>query len=353
VWRATERVAALIVSDRQLVDMFVGHALLAFALVATGASRLGYESRRALTVGVLAGAFAAAPDVDMAYALVGIASASGSGPLGLASSFWSTSTLVHRAVTHSLVVSVPLSVAAAAWVRGGVGRPAAVGLCVGLVAVAGVVSGALGGAVTALFAVACLAVAALAGREGVSPRATLAVALVGFWSHPFGDVFTGEPPAFLYPFDVTLLTHRVALSADPTLHLLGAFVVELAAIWLGVLVALRLAGVRATVAPRATLGAGYAASILVVPAPTLDLSYPFVFSVLAVGAVALLPMVRTERVDAGRGGLRVGRFGTAKLPAPGGLSVDVRRPTATTATLTALSTVTVAWAAYTLAYVLV
>jgi membrane-bound metal-dependent hydrolase YbcI (DUF457 family) len=335
--------------------MFVGHALLAFAAAAAAADRLGHPSRRALTLGAVAGAFATAPDVDMAYALVGLATTDGTAPLSLASSFWSTSTLVHRAVTHSLVVGTALAVAAAAWVRGGAARPLAALVALGLVALATAVSGLLGGAVTALFVAAGLGVAAVVRRRtDLSPPATLAVALVGLLSHPFGDLFTGEPPAFLYPADVTVLAERVALSADPTLHLLGAFAVELVAVWLGVLVALRLSGVRATVAPRASLGAGYAASVLVVPAPTLDLSYPFVFSVLAVGAVAFLPTVRAERVDAGRGGLRVDRsWFAARLPAPGQVSVAVRRPTATTASLTALSAVTVAWAAYTLAYLVV
>jgi membrane-bound metal-dependent hydrolase YbcI (DUF457 family) len=333
--------------------MFVGHALLAFALVAAVAARLGHGNRRALTLGVVAGAFAAVPDVDIAYALVGLAEAAGSGPLSLAGSFWASSTLVHRAVTHSFVVAVPAAVAASLWVRTGPERYAAVPLLAGVVAVATTVTGPLGGAVAALFAVAVLAVASVVRRRtSLSPVGTLAVALAGLLSHPPGDVLTGEPPAFFYPFDVTLLAERVALSPDPTLHLLGAFAVELAVVWLGVLVALRLAGVRATVAPRATLGAGYAASVLVVPAPTLDLSYPFVFSVLAVGTVALLPAVRTERVGAGRGGIRVGGRGLAtRLPTPN-VAVAFRRPEATTALLTALSTVTVAWAGYAVAYVL-
>ncbi|MFT4946908.1 MAG: hypothetical protein ACI8TL_001146, partial [Natronomonas sp.] len=50
--------------------MFIGHALLAFALAALVAQWRGWRSRQALAVGVAAGAFAALPDVDVLYAAV-------------------------------------------------------------------------------------------------------------------------------------------------------------------------------------------------------------------------------------------------------------------------------------------
>lgn len=280
--------------------MFVGHALLAFALVGAVARVGGLEPRRALAAGVVAGAFAATPDVDMAYALVGLVGAQLTTPVEAAASFWSASGVVHRTVTHSVVVALGTAPLAAAWVAGerADGRRAAgwyalaAAVAVGLVAVATVASGGLGGAVMALFCLAVVAVAAAtARRTAFGGRPVLVFAFAGLASHPFGDLLTGEPPALFYPLGGSLLDGRVAPFADPTLNLLGAFAAELTALWLGVAVALWLTGVRPRFTGRASLGAGYGAAALLVPAPTMDLSYPFVFSVLAVGALATLPRV--------------------------------------------------------------
>jgi len=52
----------------------LGHALVAFAIVALVAHRIGWEPRRATALAVVAGAFATIPDVDMVYALTGFTS---------------------------------------------------------------------------------------------------------------------------------------------------------------------------------------------------------------------------------------------------------------------------------------
>ncbi|MFB6123481.1 MAG: metal-dependent hydrolase [Haloferacaceae archaeon] len=313
--------------------MFVGHALFAFALVAVVAARREWTPSRALAVGGVAGAFAAVPDVDIAYALVGLVGAHG-GPVALASSFWATGSVVHRAVTHSILVAPVVAAAVGLWVASG--RPdgrhrslAALALLAlsGLVAVAAVESGVLGGAMMALFGVAALVVAeAVRRRTTLAPGYVAAAALVGLVSHPFGDLFTGTPPAMLYPVDASLVAHRLVLASDPTLHLLAAFGVELAVVWSAVAVFCSLAGLRPSVEPRATLGAGYAASVFLIPAPTLDLSYPFVFSVLAVGSLGVLPGIRLRSAS------------------------PIAAPDRTTALVTGLTAVTVAWLAYGVAY---
>ncbi|MFD1634353.1 metal-dependent hydrolase [Haloplanus ruber] len=316
--------------------MFVGHAAVAFAIVAGVAVGRGWTAERALTVGLLAGAFASLPDVDIAYALVGVVSAASGDALTLASAFWSTGNLVHRTVTHSLVLAPPVAlVAALAGPSRRATRLVALTLGVGVVALALTVSGPLGAVVTVPFVLGAAAIGILARRYTDLPPATVfAVGVVGLVSHPFGDLVTGEPPAMLYPFETALVTDRLVLAADPTLHLLAAFGVELATIWAAVAVAGAATGLRprTAVSPRATLGAGYAASILLIPAPTLDLSYPFVFSVLGVGLVGALPTVRL--------------VGTADRP-------TVEPPGWLPALLTGLSAITVAWLAYTVAYVVV
>ncbi|MFC6757946.1 MULTISPECIES: metal-dependent hydrolase [Haloarcula] len=266
--------------------MFIGHALLAFALAVALAERFAVPRERALRYGLVAGLFAAVPDVDVVYAPIGLLlrSAQTVGP----DVFWETANVIHRGPTHSLVMGAVLAVAVYCWVVAT--RPAralSLSLAVVLVFVGSLVSGAVGGAVVLVFTVSGFVVAAIANRQGVSPRPLLGAALVGLLSHPFGDLFTGSPPPFLYPFDVVLVTERVALHPDPTGQLLAAFAVELAAIWLAVLAYARLTdrGLPSLVSPRASLGAGYAVAALLLPAPTLEQSAHFVFSVLAVGVV--------------------------------------------------------------------
>jgi hypothetical protein len=288
--------------------MFVGHGLLAFALVAALARARGWSTERALSLGLLAGAFGLAPDVDILYAPVGLLGASG--PLDAAAGFWMAGNEVHRAVTHSLVVAAVASLAAGAWAtgtrRGRLGATLVVG---GLVTVAFLVSGVLGAVVLAAFGVAMLGLARV-GRVRLrhAPVAVAAAAAAGTLTHPFGDLFTGEPPALTYPFDVTLLTERVALSPDPTLHLLGALFVELGTAWLAALVLVWLrddalptwpapGALAARIDRRAGLGLGYAGAAALVPAPTLDVSYHFVFPLLGVGllvtAASAIREVRT------------------------------------------------------------
>ena len=297
--------------------MFVGHAALAFALVAGGARLFGCSRRRALALGAAAGAFATLPDVDILYAPVGVLGSSG-GLMGAAEGFWSASTLVHRVVTHSLVVGCVAALAFWCWSRaGGVAasrvreeHAVSVAVLAGLVAVATLVSGALGGFVMGAFALAGLALTeAVLRYADLAPRAVALTALAGLLSHPFGDLFTGEPPAMLYPFDVTLFAHRVAFTADPTLNLLGAFWIEVATLWLAVSVYCWLTrrSLQRAVHGRAALGVAYVAAVFVVPAPTIDSSYGFVFSVLAVGVVGPAPLAGRLSAVANRRRAEVGR----------------------------------------------
>ncbi|SEQ22242.1 metal-dependent hydrolase [Natrinema salaciae] len=325
--------------------MFVGHALLAFAVAALVADWQGWERRSALAVGVVAGAFAAIPDIDVAYALVGLLEWQvGDGALGASTAFWDASRVVHRSVTHSLVVG---AVAAPAFgllaVRGRsdrarFGRIAGVGLLVTLLVIALVWDGSLAVFVMGLFAVSGILVARGVARASTLSPATVAVAaLWGLWSHPWGDLVTGAPPDWLFPFPSPVLESRVVLHSNPTLHLLGAFAIELATIWFALAVYCRLTdrSPLASVDRRATVGAAYGVAALAATPPTLEVSYHFVFSILGVG---LLCGVVRETPS-----LEVPRASDRGLPSPDGV-LEVA--------LTALTAVTIALAAYATVYVL-
>lgn len=298
--------------------MFVGHSLLAFALAAVGAAAVGVRRRRAVAVGAVAGLFAVVPDVDVAYALVGLLRADG--VFAVPESFWGASTVTHRGATHSLVVAVPAAVTfgllADRWRTGLL--PAAA-----LVALVWTASGPIGAVAVALFLLAGAASWGFADGLGLDAPTTLAAALVGLLTHPFGDLLTGGPPQLLYPLSEQLLTVRAAPFADPTLNLLLAFAAELATLWIGLLVLAALLDLRPRehVSVRAGATTPYAFAAVLLPAPTMAVSYHFVFTVLATGLV-----------------------GATVRPSRQGRS----RPLAMA--LTGLAAVTVAVAAYTVAY---
>ena len=323
--------------------MFVGHALLAFAVAALVADRRGWNAQPALLVGVVAGLFAAIPDIDVAYAVVGLADAV-NGSVGAPTAFWNASRAVHRSVTHSLVVG---AVAAPAFgllaVRGTSGRAhaaraAAVGLLVALVAVALGWGGPLAAFVMVLFAASGVLVARGTARlSTLSPPTVAVAALWGLWSHPWGDLVTGSPPDWLFPFSSSVLESRVVLHPDPTLHLLGAFAIELAAITLALVAFCRVTdrSIVAAVDRRAAVGAAYGVAALAVTPPTLEVSYHFVFSILGVGL--LCGVVRDTPALA---------FPRMRYrPRPSSDAV-------LEAALTALAAVTVALAAYATVYLL-
>jgi membrane-bound metal-dependent hydrolase YbcI (DUF457 family) len=308
--------------------MMVGHAALAFALAAGVMSTLGVERERALLFGAVAGAFGAVPDVDIGYAFVGLFTGGGFDPGELPDVFWETGNTVHRGLTHSFVVG-GVSALLFGLVTARRLRPVAAAGLAGLVVVTAGTAGGLEAGVIASFLLAGVVVALAGGRLGFTSRGVAVAAFLGLASHPFGDVFTGTSPTLLYPFGAGLLPERVLLSGDPTLHLLGAFGLEVATVWLAVAVYARLRdrSLRGYLHPRAALGAGYAGAVALVPPPTLAVSYQFVFGALALGAVVTL----------------------AGLPAVDLRSVRSRE----SLFVTGLATVTVAWLAYLLAYLLI
>lgn len=272
--------------------MFVGHGLLAFALAAVAARLLGWSRERALSLGLLAGLFGLAPDVDVAYALVGLSGAETA--MGAATGFWSASASVHRVVTHSFVVAAVAAVAVGGLAGSSRSRVAGVLLLVALVAVAGTVSGALAAGVMAVFTLTLAALAAVARHLDVAPRAVVGAAAVGLGSHPPGDLLTGEPPALFYPFDVGLITARPTVFVDPTLNLLAPLYLELATGWLALVTYLWLTdglpAIRNHLRGRAAIGLGFGGVALFVPPPTLEVSYHFVFPLVGLGAAAAAPL---------------------------------------------------------------
>jgi hypothetical protein len=151
-----------------------------------------------------------------------------------------------------------------------------------------VASGPVGGGVVAAFVLVGLVITEFArAKSELSPAVIGLAATTGIASHPWGDLFTGEPPVLFYPLELSVLSERLVLHSDPTLHLLGAFALELGVVALAVGVVAQQAGYRPRrlVDRRALIGTVYGASAVVMAPPTIHLSYQFVGSILAVGGV--------------------------------------------------------------------
>ncbi|MDY6764131.1 MAG: metal-dependent hydrolase [Halobacteria archaeon] len=328
-----------------------GHSLLAFSVVSLVAVYKGYPKDRALLLGVFAGIFALLPDVDMFYALVGVGQSNFGGIWDITHSFWQGSTVTHRGVTHSLVVGSLAGVAFSWFHKRSAYRVLGVITLILLTVVSFVVTGLIEAAVMSIFSLAGIATVFVASRYDLTYREVLVVSLFGLVSHPFGDVFTGEPPMFLYPFDYNILETRVTLLPEPTLNLISIFMLEITLIWVAILVFTHLMEMRVVsyVNPRAALGALYAISVFVLPAPTLDMSYHFVFSVLAMGFVGVTSFPSSYKFPRRSiRGLSTVRIPRLRFPQ---LYHRINIDNSLVAVVTGLTAITLATVAYTAVYV--
>lgn len=317
----------------------------------------GWPADRALALGVAAGAFAALPDVDVVYALVAVDPTALLANSGLRpGEFWGTANEAHRLMTHSLVVAAIAGPAFGLWTFGSstedvlglptgnrrrqVGMGLATATLAGLVVAAYGASGAIGAFVMTAFVVVGVGLAALSRSYlGLSPRLIAATAVVGIASHPWGDMATGSPPVLLFPFESRLLPERIVLHSDPTLHLLSAFGLELGVVALAAAVYayhMELNPLR-LIEPSAALGVFYGVAAVVIVPPTVEVSYHFVFSILAVGLVC-----------GGAQRIRTTRFSLRDAPD----RLFGTRTAALRTTCTMLAGVSVALVSYTVVYLL-
>jgi len=358
--------------------VFIGHALLAFALATLVADWRGWSARQALALGLVAGAFAAIPDADMIYTVVALdVGRLSADTLRQPSVFWDASRAVHRSITHSLLISLAAGPAFGAWAAGTstsrgwlAVRAVASAILLSLVWAAWVYSGLAGAIVVGTFVAAGLIIARLARtRTDLSGLTIALVATAGLLSHPWGDLVTGDPPQLLYPLDLQLVEQTVLLHADPTVHLLGAFALELAVVWLAAFAVARVAGrpLTALFERRAVIGVAYGVAAIVLTPPTLDVSYHFVFSILGaglfVGAFSITPnpltgLLRQQSRLRRRRSLARQDAGSLRRTWLTALSMDLdgflaRYPTPFEAAFAALGGVTVSLCSYGAVYMLV
>lgn len=279
--------------------MYVGHALLAFALGVLAGDRLGVGRSRVIAIGLLAGGFAVLPDVDTAHTVFAVVEAGPRNLFPTPEHVWTAEAWqVHRALTHSLIVGAVASVGVGlfgAGLRRRDGTPLGDAVTLALAAAAfgavlavGVRTDGLAGAATAgLYVLGAVALATWAIRRDVPPRWIGGAAAIGLLTHPFGDLFMGRPPAFLYPLSSTPPIPKLAVAADPTVNLVALFGLELVLAWaaLWTLSTHRVWRLRDAVEHRAVLALGFAGAALVIQPPTLQVAYHFAAGTIAAGLV--------------------------------------------------------------------
>jgi hypothetical protein len=320
--------------------VFVGHEFLAFALVAGVASLAGRDRQTTLWLGAVAAAAAVLPDLDLLVGVLSYVRQLGGEAVLSVNGFWGVSNVVHRRVTHPLAVVAPAAIGVAAagvawqaWrgrdadgresaddsrAGGSYGSDSAGSRDRGRAALAAAVTalavlpafllgdgvgGARGVFVASVFAVGvgCVGVAA-AAWTGLSARDRLVAAAGGLLLHPWGDVLMSTPPPLLAPTDFQLLAERLVFAADPTLNLLAITFVELATVWIGTVVYVRVAGqsLRRAVAPRAVVGVGYVAAVVLLPRPTMVDAHWLGFSIAPLALVGLPSLRESSRPAADR-----------------------------------------------------
>ncbi|MFW5918742.1 MAG: metal-dependent hydrolase [Halanaeroarchaeum sp.] len=283
--------------------MFVGHEFAAFALAVAGARWAGKNEDTALVVGLLAGASAFLPDLDLLVGTLAYASVVTGGTTASWEGLWSVSNAVHRGLSHTFlgalggaILLTSTAIGRRSWSEGdrwSASGAATVGgtVVVGLLAVAIAAGGATEAFSIALVASGAVVLGAVSVAETELTRGEiLAGSAAGFLAHPLGDVFLAAPPQFLYPLDHVLLTETVEFAADPTLNLLAIALVEVCTVWAGVLAYASVSrrSVRRALDPRALVGLAYPLPMAFVPTPTMVDAHWLGVTLVPTGAIGLL-----------------------------------------------------------------
>lgn len=261
--------------------MIVGHSFLAFVIAAFVLWRFtDVEPEKIIAMSAFAGLFALVPDIDIIYAWKEIVLLFSSGFTNFADSFWATSSLTHRGVTHTLLAGTVGATAFSMyfWRQK---RHVAL-LSAGMLFMTGLLIG------TGLEAVLMLAYAGLGllltrlASEHMDLGEFAAVSAFGLLSHPFGDIFTGVPPQMFFPFTPGILETRIFFFQAPVLNLLAVFSIELSLMAAGLAVYSMVSGANILQRLHPAVMGGFLFGLVApfIPPPTLGSPYVFVSSLV-------------------------------------------------------------------------
>lgn len=265
--------------------MIVGHAALGFLIAALAAYYMDIDPDKCLAIGLFAAAFAALPDIDLVFASGEILTIFSSGGEGFIDSFWAASESFHRGITHTLLALI-LSAGAFTFYRSR-GTELAASIVLLSTAFGLVVGGYLSAMIMAVFSLAGVFITHLS-VDYLERKEFMLAAFLGLVTHPFGDIFTGVPPDFMFPLGLKLLESRIVLNQDPVLNLLSVLLLELFVLFTAVLTAIMLKedDLRGHITPAPLIGVFYIPMYFFVPEPTLSSAYVFVFLTVTLGFMA-------------------------------------------------------------------
>lgn len=267
--------------------MIAGHAALSFLVASLAAYYIGKNPDQCIKIGIFAGVFAVLPDLDIVFAAGEVLKVFTSGLGGFIESFWDVSGSFHRGVTHS-VITLFFSTVFFVFYRDRKNKLRLAAITVFFSSVYGLFyAGAEAAVVLAVFMTSGMKLSSYSVRF-LSRKEFMLSATSGLMIHPFGDIFTGTPPDFLFPLNFTLIESRVVLNQDPVLNLLSILLLELLLVFLAVLSAifLREDGIRGHMSYSPLVGLLYAPLYFVLPEPTLSSPYIFVFVAVGLGLLA-------------------------------------------------------------------
>lgn len=288
--------------------MYVGHGLLALAIVLLAAAHSDLGRRQTLAAGAIAAGFGTLPDVDLVYTVYAVVESGPTGVFPTTEHVWTESWVVHRTLTHSLLVGcvvVAIATAAAALFRGRTqprrrDRPIAIAtvlLGAGvLLTIALEADGGLGAVTMALFVAGAVAIAWVAVRWRVPLSWIALAATVGLLLHPPGDFWMGQSPALFYPAWTSPPVESVELAADPVLEFLAAVLIEIVLL-AGAVLAVDVARDRPPLDAASAwslLGVLQLAALWLFEAPTFRVAYRFSGLLVLLGAVAAFAAVVTD-----------------------------------------------------------
>lgn len=264
--------------------MIVGHFFLAFSAVSLIAYYVGRQSEEALILGLAAGLFALIPDIDILYAFTEIAELA-SGFYGFTDSFWDASQQTHRGFTHSLLTGLlAVSMFSIHYLTK---RKYLAGIFLSIMTgLSYFLEGSVNAAVVFVFMLAGFIITERFKQE-ISFKDFVTVSAFGIMSHPFGDIFTGTPPDFLYPLSLTFIEERIILFPEPSLNFLAVFGLELLFIWLGILsyVVIHEKNLREELSLVSATGFLFGVTSFLITSPSLSSSYGFVSSIIGFSGI--------------------------------------------------------------------
>lgn len=205
--------------------MIIGHGPLAFALtagillVATTVSK-----RSVLYLALVAGIASVIPDIDILFPLASLVTVNPFTVSELVSQFWTVAGERHRHATHSLLLLTGSALVALVQARVPMrlrGYAVAVVLCLVFMLPFSVPTQLL----IAVISVSLYFILKYKPST-VRHREIGAAFMFGLVLHPFGDMFTGTPPAFFYPFTDVIGLSRWTI-AEPTLQFALIFILEI------------------------------------------------------------------------------------------------------------------------------